>query len=365
MILQKVLKYCPDLNPITGSVTASLLMCQLEYWFDKTGNKPFYKFLEPCADECYKVGDSWVEELGFSVFEFRTAFSKIGKVYQSKTDYMKSKDKFEGKLYLSYRDRIKKRTYYVRNTQAVSKLLLSLQSQCGYSEDYIPNTNSDILSDRESDIVSTTSPDTLCHTPLYPRPSTLAPYDEILELFHRTCPSLPSISSLTPQCKKKIHHLWTYLEQKGKNALHTFKQAFAKVEASDFLCGRTSKSTWCAVLDWILQPKKFFDILSGKYAPFSSKFAAPCESATTVSSSTSLSSTALMATSPVVNSPVASSSVHKSTPTYTSSCRSKPLHTFLRMENHNFDLEQLEFLERAHQEREYEAKLHNLPLASL
>lgn len=351
MMLQKVLKYCPDLNPITGSVTASLLMCQLEYWFDKTRNKPFYKFLEPCADECYKVGDSWVEELGFSIFEFRTAFSKIGKVYQSKTDYMKSKNKFEGKFYLSYRDRIKKRTYYLRNTRAVSKLLLSLQSQCGYSEDYTPNTNSITKSYIDSDIstytLSNTSSDTSSHTSpsTLPtsKPISLTSYEQILNLYHTTCPSLPTISVLTPMCKKKIHHLWNQLERTGKGALHTFKLVFTQVEASDFLCGRTPKSTWRAILDWILQPKKFFDILSGKYAPFSPKLTSP---STPVSTSSG-------------------SSVHKSAPTYTSSYRPKPLSTFLRMENHNFDLEQLETLERLHQQRIYEAKLHNLPIPSL
>ena len=73
----KNLRYCPELNTITGSVTASLLMCQLEYWFNKKGNKPFYKFLGPCEDEHYHTGDSWTEELGFTKAEFRTAFSKI------------------------------------------------------------------------------------------------------------------------------------------------------------------------------------------------------------------------------------------------------------------------------------------------
>ena len=235
---------------------------------------------------------------------------------------MKSKDKFEGKFYLSYRDRIKKRTYYLRNTQAVSKLLLSLQSQCGYSEDYTPNTNSDIISDMNSDIT---------------------PYKQILDLFHHTCPSLPTISILTSQCKKKIHNLWTQLKQTGKDALHTFQMVFTQVEASDFLCGRTPKGTWRAILDWILQPKKFFDILSGKYAPFSPKPTSPS----------------------IPKSSASVSSMATSSTTYTSSYKPKSIHSFLRMENHNFDLKQLETLERLHQQRIYEAKLHNLPTSSL
>ena len=65
--------YIKELRQLSGSVTASILMQQLDYWFEK---KPggFYKFLEPCENnELYKTGDSWTEELGFSKYEFKTA----------------------------------------------------------------------------------------------------------------------------------------------------------------------------------------------------------------------------------------------------------------------------------------------------
>lgn len=304
MSLQKVLKYCPKLNAITGSVTASILMCQLEYWFQKTKDQPFYKFLEPCEDVCYKNGDSWTEELGFSRFEFRTAFSKIGIAYPSKTAYLKSKDPFQGKLYLSYRDRIKKRTYYVRNTQAVTELLLSLHLPLRYSKDYNQNIN--------------THSQSIDSTPKIP-------YEHILDLFHETCTSLPPVPTLTTQLKTKMANLWTQLESLGKDALSTLKEAFDQVQRSDFLCGRTKKSNWHAFFDWILQPDKFFKILKGKYAPFT---------------------------------PSIMPSVQ---PTH----RSSSLRPFLRMENHNFDLAQLESLERAHQLLRFQDKLHNLSLDSL
>ena len=331
MSLQKLLKYCPKLNTITGSVTASILMCQLEYWFGKTKDQPFYKFLEPCEDVCYKTGDSWTEELGFSRFEFRTAFSKIGMTYPSKTAYLKSKDPFQGKLYLSYRDRIKKRTYYVRNTQAVNALLLSLHLPLRYSREYKPALNTHSLS------IDTT-------------PN--IPYERILNLFHEICPSLP-IPTLTTRLKAKITELWTQLEGLGKDALSTLKEAFHQVEHSDFLCGRTPRSTWHAVLEWILQPKKFFDILRGKYAPFSSKPTASTRPTPTTSAPST--PRASMSTSPIPN----------SSPTYPSSYRSKVLHTFLRMENHHFDLEQLERLEREHQWERFNDKLHNPSPCSL
>src|SRR5574342_631762 len=72
---KRSIPYFKDLRKITGSVTASILMSQLEYWFEE---KPdgFYKFLQSPegGHPNYKPGDSWCEELAFSKEEFRNAF---------------------------------------------------------------------------------------------------------------------------------------------------------------------------------------------------------------------------------------------------------------------------------------------------
>ena len=107
--------YVPDFRPFAGSVTASILWQQLDFWFAQYPDG-FFKFLEPCKHEAYRNGDSWVEELGFSKDEFRTAFRKIGIVYKSKKDYNQAKDKFDGqKFFCSYHDKIKGLTWYLRN----------------------------------------------------------------------------------------------------------------------------------------------------------------------------------------------------------------------------------------------------------
>ena len=80
-------------------------MQQLDYWFAKSNGKPFYKFKSPCEHKMYKKGDSFTEELGFSIDEFTTAFFKIGTVFKSKTEFEKSQDKFGGKYYSCYIDR--------------------------------------------------------------------------------------------------------------------------------------------------------------------------------------------------------------------------------------------------------------------
>lgn len=247
--IMKYLKYCPELNHITGSITASLLMCQLEYWFQKKDYKPFYKFLEPCSFEHYHKGDSWTEELGFTKVEFRSAFRRIGKVYKSKTEYKQSKDKFEEKLYLSYYDRMRKLTYYMRNDPLIHTLLGDKDCVLPYSKEY-PSSK---IIPKDKECLSIASP---------------APYHKIIDLFHKCCPSLKSVLTLTTACKHQIDRLWQKLYAKGKDAFALLESAFTKVEHSDFLCGRMQKGSFKAAFGWIIRPDKFFAILEDAYAPF-------------------------------------------------------------------------------------------------
>ena len=127
-----VIPYYPALSVKLGSVTSAILLRQLEYWFKKMEYRPFYKFLKPCEHGSYKAGESWTEELGMSEAEFRTAFTKIGVVYKSKKEFYNSEDKFQGKYYCSYIDRLERKTYYFRNHELVRKLDNEL------NEDYLP-----------------------------------------------------------------------------------------------------------------------------------------------------------------------------------------------------------------------------------
>lgn len=73
---KEILLYRKELNNITKKVTATILLQQMIYWHSKM-NGPFYKFIEPCKNEAYNEGDSWCEELGFSVKEFATAYKTL------------------------------------------------------------------------------------------------------------------------------------------------------------------------------------------------------------------------------------------------------------------------------------------------
>jgi len=115
--------YYPSLREQVGSINAALLVAHLENCFEGAKGKNFFKFMEPCGDRHYVEGQSWIEELQMTGTEFRTAFRHIGIMYKSKNEYNRSEDKFQGKMYLSYYDRMSKLTFYMRNDDLVDGIL--------------------------------------------------------------------------------------------------------------------------------------------------------------------------------------------------------------------------------------------------
>ncbi|NOY48444.1 MAG: hypothetical protein GXO84_09700 [Chlorobi bacterium] len=130
-ITRNIIPYVKELRPIAGSVTSVLLWQQLDYWFAKNPDG-FYKFLSPpqTNHEKYRIGDSWTEELGFTKFEFRNAFDKIGVRHTSKGSFKKSLNPFvkNGKemFFCSYHDKMKGITFYFRNHTLADNALDSL-----------------------------------------------------------------------------------------------------------------------------------------------------------------------------------------------------------------------------------------------
>ena len=114
---RNILIYRPELNQITGSVTATILLQQIIYRFD---NKPFYKFKSPCEHSLYHSGDSWTEELGFSIYEFDNALSKIS------TKIKKGDDITAIKTPIYHWTTIDRTTYYAVNIKVLTNLLESV-----------------------------------------------------------------------------------------------------------------------------------------------------------------------------------------------------------------------------------------------
>ena len=124
----RTIEYYPSLREYVGSINAAIIVAYLESCFREQG-KIFYKFMEPCNHRDYKEGTSWVEELHMTATEFRTALKHIAVVYKSKKEYNLSQDKFQGKMYLSYYDRISKLTYYMRNDDLVGRRFKEILEQ--------------------------------------------------------------------------------------------------------------------------------------------------------------------------------------------------------------------------------------------
>jgi len=121
-LTRNVIPYVKELRIFTDSVVGCILMQQLDYWFERHPSG-FYKFLEPSEHPKYVLGQSWQEEIGVSVAEFRTAFDRIGTRWKSKTEFEQATDKFKGKLYASYQDKRANLTFYYRNHKLVDDAL--------------------------------------------------------------------------------------------------------------------------------------------------------------------------------------------------------------------------------------------------
>lgn len=84
------------------------------------------------------------------------------------------------------------------------------------------------------------------------------PYQELLNLYHDLCPSLPKVLKLTPNRK-------THIKARLKNySLEDFKEIFLIAESSEFLKGMNDRG-WKANLDWLLNENNITKVLEGKY----------------------------------------------------------------------------------------------------
>lgn len=90
-------------------------------------------------------------------------------------------------------------------------------------------------------------------------PSDIPPYEEIVNLYHELCPSLPRIRKLTKDRKSSIRARW-----KEYGSIDAFREVFSKAEASQFLSGRSGKWTACD-FEWLIRQSNMPKVLEGTY----------------------------------------------------------------------------------------------------
>lgn len=165
-----IILYRKELNIITKKVTATILLQQMIYWHTKNGGT-FYKFIEPSANNsAYTEGDSWCEELGFSVKEFNTAYKVL-----------------EDLGVVSKKINMSRITFYTLNMGCLSKLLNGIYVTAESEVTYPPKGHLDIDQALETETTTETTTDI---TPIPPKTeivvSDTIPYVQIINHLNAT-----------------------------------------------------------------------------------------------------------------------------------------------------------------------------------
>lgn len=88
------------------------------------------------------------------------------------------------------------------------------------------------------------------------------PFERIVELYHEHLPMLPRVVALTDKRRKAIAARWA----DGMPLIGIWESYFVAVSESDFLCGRTPRSSWRADIDFLTKPDTPVKVEEGKYA---------------------------------------------------------------------------------------------------
>lgn len=99
------------------------------------------------------------------------------------------------------------------------------------------------------------------------------PADELMDLYHDFCPTLPRVMMLNDTRRRHLVSRWREVAEaddlKSKlDGLDIFREFFSRVTKSDFLCGRTQNRNgriWKASFDWLILPTNFLKVCEGQY----------------------------------------------------------------------------------------------------
>ena len=86
-------------------------------------------------------------------------------------------------------------------------------------------------------------------------------FQNIVNSYNLICVSLPKVQRLTEARKKAIKSAVEFIGSE-----EDFENFFKKVEASDFLCGRTENAWTGCGFDWIIKKNNIVKILEGNYS---------------------------------------------------------------------------------------------------
>lgn len=99
-----------------------------------------------------------------------------------------------------------------------------------------------------------------------PRRTAPAFHQEVIATYHELLPNLPAIKDWPERrrCKLDARIRERLAAGKPADTIAYWRELFAKVAASDFLCGR--KTDWrCPGLEWLLEPRNFTKLIEGAH----------------------------------------------------------------------------------------------------
>lgn len=212
---RKQILYRPELNEMTGSVTATILFQQILFRWDHNDRKPFYKFKSPCKHNLYRVGDSWTEEIGFTKYEFDGAIKRIAK--KVKKNLPKPTN-----CLVWYWTTIERVTYYEINQAYLSKSVFSIYEE--RKSHFTKNDNSNLdntentteITTKNTKSEATTSPSDFSNSDC--SPTVLKPNEAVKK-------SPPPSSAAAPPKEKPLQH----------QLMDAFSEQYLKLTKSDFV----------------------------------------------------------------------------------------------------------------------------------
>lgn len=161
---------------------------------------------------------------------------------------------------------MRKITYYIRNTNEVTKLLASYTITTNISRDL--DCEGGLSIDNNTILPTINDPE---DSFVVESPSASTPYFEIIDNFHTTCPHLEKVSGLSTKRKELLDTLWHYTN----HSLESISNVFKGVAKNDFLSGRLPANTWKASFDWIITTSSFDKITNGYYTPYTTPATIP------------------------------------------------------------------------------------------
>ena len=145
------------------------------------------------------------------------------------------------------------------STYTVNSLVCHIGTQGGtQSEHYAEHNVEHYAEHNVGPLYKQNKNKTKTYTPLPPKGEDVD-YRGVVDLFHRSCPTMPKVRDITDGRKRAIKARFN-----SGNTLEDFEAVFKAAGNSDFLTGKNGAWNGCS-FDWLLKPANWQKVKEGNY----------------------------------------------------------------------------------------------------